>query len=459
MTFTELLFFLGLLPISVAVSLFDRSSEYKNLILVLTSVIFVCWAKPLKVCLIFLTVISEYLLGLGIEKTKPKNRSSAAVLLAVDLLINLGVFLWVGHNYLFPADSKLHLSSALIPIGVGYYTARGFSYCMDVFAGRCKAEKNIFCLITFMVSFHSFAAGPVLRYGETEPAIRKRSINGSCINDGLELLVCGLGKTIILSPVFGRIAEIGLTPYERTPSGALIGMLAFLAECWFTFTGLADIARAAGRLSGFDYPENYTDLTVTDGLTGFVKSANTTLIKLFEDFFSLFGAKSGLAKAIGSLAGAVLIALWYHMSKPFFAVGLCFGILLAIEKLFLGKVLKKIPWPLTAIYVAAAALVIAGGIYFKHFEDYKLWLGNLIGRDCEYFLSVAMKDALISNFIIIIIAFVIVCSPVKRLLMSLCEKIGNSSVAGYSAYRILKTAFLAGVLFICVINSAAAAVA
>ena len=459
MVYSDLLFFLGLMPVSVLVSFCDRSTEYKNLILILTSVIFMCWAKPVRACVIFATVLSEYFLARGIEKTKPRNRSSAAVLLMLDLLIDLGVFLYFGHNYIFAAGGRLHLAEALIPVGAGYYTAKGFSYCLDVFTERCKAERNIFCLMTYMVSFHSLAAGPVVRYGDIEPAIRRRSVTGKSINDGLDLFIIGLGKAVILAPAFSRIAEIGLDPTEPTPSGAVIGMLSFLAGCWYGFTGLADMAKALGLFSGFDYPDNYRELTVKEGVTGFAKSANTTLIKLFEDFLGLFnkGGKSAPA-AVLTLIGALTMALWYHISKPFLAVGLCFGLVLAAERLFLGKLLEKLPRLITAVYVAAVTLVITGGLYFDKFSDYKRWLGNTVGRGTDYMLSVSLKNALISNFLLILIAFINVCTPTKKGFLLLWEKAKGHSAGSYSACRICRTAVSAFILFLCVVTAAARAI-
>lgn len=459
MVYSDLIFFLGLMPVSVLVSFFDRSTEYKNLILILTSLVFICWARPIRACLILGTVVSEYLLGLGIEKTKPRNRSSAAVLLLCDLLINLGLFVYFGHNYLFASSSRLHLAAALIPVGAGYYTAKGFSYCLDVFEGRCRAERNIFCLLTYMVSFHSLLAGPVVRYGDMEPAIRRRSVTGKSINDGLDLFIIGLGKAVILAPTFSRIADIGLDQGEPTVAGAIVGMLSFLAGCWYGFTGLADMAKALGRLSGFEYPDNYRDLTVGQGVTGFAKSANATLVTLFEDFLGLFDKnKRAVLGAVLSLIGAVAMALWYHVSKPFLAVGLAFGLVLAVERLFLGRVIEKLPRLIAAVYVAAVTLVITGGLYFERFSDYKLWLGNTLGRGTDYMLSVSLRDALISNFLLILIAFVNVCTPARKGFMFLWEKAKGHSPAGYTVCRICQTAALAFVLFLCVVTTAARAV-
>ena len=456
MVFNELLFFLGLLPISVLVSFFDRSAEYKNLILVLTSVIFVSWGKPLAVLLIFLTVISEYLLGLAVSKTR--KGPLGAVLLLADLAVNVCVLVLLGHNYIFAEDSALSLTSSVIPLGACWYTAKGFSYCFDVYAGNCKAEKNIFCLLTYMVCFHSLMAGPVVRYGDAEPLIRHRTVTGKMLNDGLVRFIIGLGKNVILAPAFNTIKLAGLAHADTTLAGSWIGMLAFLGECWFTFTGLCDMAKGMGLLSGFEYEDNYRDLSVSQLFTGFVKSANTTLIRFFEDVFARFGGSSTFMSSLGALIGCGLIALWYHISKPFAAVGIAVGCVLFIERLFLNKLCRKLPAVIKGIYVFIVALPLLGGLYFSRFADYKHWLLSLIGQGNKYTLSVSMENALLGNVFLLIIAFVIVCAPVRKLLTGLVDKVEAGSEQGMAVCRLTKTLLTAGVLFLSVVALAAQAV-
>lgn len=254
-----MLFFLGLLPLSILFSFFDRSTEYKNLILIITSVIFFSWAKPLAVCLIFVTVIAEYFIAIGIAKNRETNKSTAKALLAADVVMNAAVLFIFAHNYLFDAISLLSFSQAVLPIGVAYYTLRGFSYCYDVYTGRCAVEKNIFCLLTYMASYHFMIAGPLVRYGDIEPYIRKRTMSGREINEGLNIFIIGLGKAVLLAPVFDSIKLAGLNSDEITLFGSWLGIIAFFGEAYFILAGMSDMARGLGKMNGFDYPKNYKD--------------------------------------------------------------------------------------------------------------------------------------------------------------------------------------------------------
>ncbi|MBR4555360.1 MAG: acyltransferase [Ruminococcus sp.] len=455
MIYSELLFFLGVMPITVLMSFLDKSTEYKNLILVLTSVAFVSWGKPLWCLLIFATVISEYFIGLGIGKTRINSKPVSSLLLAADLGINVFVFLLLGHNALFSQDSALHLRAAVIPIGAAWYTAKGFSYCFDVYTGRCREEKNIFCLLTYMVSYHFLMAGPVVRYGDTEPYIRKRTVTGKCVNDGLVRFIVGLGKGVILAPAFGRIAQAGLEHKDTTLAGSWVGMFAFFGECWFSFTAFCDMAKGLGLMNGFNYEENYRDLSVSGMLGGLVKSANTTLIKLVEDFFKMFTKGNVFFGAVCTLFGCVIVALWYSISKPFAIVGAALGAVLMIEHLIPEKTRSKIPIAVKAVYVGLLATLIIGGLRFTALEDYKNWLQSLFGVGNDYILTKALRSALLENLFLIIIAFCYVCVPVKKLIASGIRKLEAYSVTALALVRVSKTALTALLLVMCVITLAA----
>ena len=455
MVYSELLFFLGVLPVSVLLSFLDRSAEYKNLILIITSAAFISWGKPMWCLLILTSTVSEYLIGLGIGRLRTNSRPAAAGLLALSGIINLGLLVLFAHNSVFPEGSVFRLRDAVIPMGAAWYSAKAFSYSFDVFTGRCRAERNYFCLLTYMSSYHFVMAGPVVRYGDMEPMIRSRRITGAMLSNGLDRFIIGLAKYVILAPAFSRLAAAGLEHRDATLAGSWIGMLAYLGECWFTFTALCDMAKGLGLLNGFDYEENYRDLSVSNMLTGFVTSANTTLIRLFRDFFGMFTRGNDFFAAVFTLAGCVMIALWYSISYPFLAVGIALGAVLMIERLIPEKTKKRIPAAVKAVYVFLLAVLIVGGIRFTDLEGYKSWLLSLFGSGNEYILTKALKKVLLENLFLIVIGFCCVCVPVKSLLKKGIGRLEERSVQCMGIVRIGRTVLLAVLLVMCVITLAA----
>ena len=168
MVYSDLIFILGMFPIMTIISLFDRSAEYKNLILIVCSLLFFSWGRPFVFCLIFLSVILDWIFGLIISKNR-ENKALCGIFLVLDIIMNVSLMLIFGQNILYNKVKKLSFDAAILPLGMGYYMLRGISYVYDVFKGNCKAEKNIFCLLTYMVSLHFMLVGPLVRYGDIEP--------------------------------------------------------------------------------------------------------------------------------------------------------------------------------------------------------------------------------------------------------------------------------------------------
>lgn len=451
MVYSELIFLLVLFPITAIVTTFDRSTEYKNLILILSSVVFFSWGRPFAFCLIFLSVFADWLLGLAVSKNNG-SRALAGLFLLIDALMNTGIFLVFSHNYLFDKADRLSFDTAILPLGIAFYSLRGFSYVYDVFKGHIRAEKNPLCLLTYMVSFHLMLVGPLVRYGEIEPQIRKREITTDKLNTGLNKIFLGLGKVVLLAGVFERIKLAGLNGAEITTLGCWLGMISFLGQYYFLFTGFSDMAKGLGLVGGFVYPDNYHDID-SDGLfTGLVKSFNTTVTEFFAELLGLNKEHSKGFTFMAAILCGGLLSLWYEARLNFLIVGLAAGVLIAFEKLVLAKPLSKFPAAVKYIYMALVSMVIFGGLYFESTYGYKKWLFALLGVNTKYTLSVSVKYAVLKNITLIFIAIIIFLPFLKNAVIKLTDSIAAKGGKYYGFIRILKTVCTAFVFALSVIT-------
>lgn len=451
MIYTDLIFLLALFPLTAILSLFDRSSEYKNMILIISSLLFFSWGKPFALCLIFLSVFADWGLGFAVSKFS-HQKPLAAFFLTLDGLMNLGIFLVFGHNYLFDKTDLLSLDTAILPIGIGFYTLRGFYYAFDIYKRGFKPEKNPLCLITYMVSFHLMLVGSVMHYCEIEPQIREREITTEKLNMGFNKLFLGLGKAVLLAPVFERIKLAGLNGSEITTLGCWLGMLAFFAQYYFLFTGLCDMSKGLGLVGGFSYSDNYADI-VPDGLfTGLVKSFNSTVVSFFTDVANINRQSSKAYTAVMAVVCGAALSLWYEAKLNFLIAGLAAGILIALEKLFLEKSLSKLPAVFKYVYLVLASMLIFGAIYFDSLYGYRKWLLALVGVNTRYALSVSVKNAVLQNLTLLFIAFCVVCSPVKKRIISLTDSFAAQSPRKYGIARTVKTICTAFVFALSVIT-------
>ena len=454
MVYSDLIFILGMFPIMTIISLFDRSAEYKNLILIVCSLLFFSWGRPFVFCLIFLSVILDWIFGLIISKNR-ENKALCGIFLVLDIIMNVSLMLIFGQNILYNKVKKLSFDAAILPLGMGYYMLRGISYVYDVFKGNCKAEKNIFCLLTYMVSLHFMLVGPLVRYGDIEPQIRHREITGAKLNQGLNKIVFGFGKVVLLAGVFEQIKLAGLNGKEITTLGCWLGMLSFLAQYYFLFTGLSDMAKGLGLTNGFVYPDNYTNIEADGLFTGMIKSFNTTVVDFFSEVFCCKKNMNKVFTFVCYILCGLALSIWYQAKVNFIIVGLCAAVLCILEKLFFERPLSKLPDLVKYIYLVLTALVIFGGLYFDSFYGYKKWLFALAGVNVKYTLSVSVKSAVLKNITLIVISFFIVCPPAKRAFCKFFKKLSQKSQAAYGRVMITKTIMTVLVFAVSVITLAA----
>ncbi|MCD7742361.1 MAG: hypothetical protein LUI06_09175 [Ruminococcus sp.] len=452
MSYSNLLFSAVILPLSILFLFFDRSTEYKNLVLCITSLLFWAWGKSFGVLILFLSIIIDFFLALAAEGSGAKT-PKATVFMVIDFLWNAFLFLLFTKNSSFSSDGLLHLRNALIPVGVAFYTLKNLSYVYDVYSGRIKAERNIFCLFTYSVSYPFLLAGPVLRYGDIEPQIRKREVTSQKLSNGITRFAIGFAKTILVLPVLERLYEAGLDKGEPTLAGAWLGMIAFFGAGFFAFTGLSDMGTGIAQMNGFDVGVNYQSITAKGMLSGLVKSYNTSMVSFFEDIRSDFAAP-----AVATVLLSVLGGCFYAQHRFVLVFALIIGILLAAEHIASKDKIEHLPYLIKLAVVFILSMLLFSSFAFESFSDWASWFKSLFGVGNLYTLSTSVKYTIINNCWLLLIALIGV-NPLGRTILAKLDTLGESSTKAYTRVRTLKTVCTALLLAACYIVLAAQTVA
>lgn len=450
MVYTDLLFFLCVLPFSVLLSFLDRSTEYKNLILILTSLLVFSWGKPFAVCLLFLTTAAEWIIARWIEKNK-ENGVKSAVPLFVDIIMNLIVFFIFISNFLYIKEDAFGNSEALASVGVMFYVLRGFSYVYDVYKGKIKAEKNIFCLLTYMCAYFFMPVGPVVRYGDIEPFIRKRSLTVISMNEGLNGFIYGLGKAVIIAPVLKKIGDAGFKLEDII--GCWTGAVCMLGFAYFLFTGFCDMSWGLSKIYGFEIKKNYRELGAGGVYEGIIKSCGISLYEFFEE---IIADLPQIFRKILIIILSSLTAFMFNQSLLFLLIGCIAGLVIIFEKTRLKEKLMNMPTWIKFIYTYLISFVLFGGLFCVGFKDWGKWFGGLFGIGNKYTLSAAVKYALLNNIFIVFIAFIMVLVPLKNKLIQKAESYTEKSVDNFGKLSIIKTILTALLLIACIIVIASA---
>lgn len=114
------------------------------------------------------------------------------------------------------------------------------------------------------------------------------------------------------------------------------------------------MAIGLGRIFGFTFPENFNHPYACHSVTDFWRRWNISVGSFFRDYvyIPLGGNRCRLRCWFRNvLVVWLLTGLWHGASWNFVFWGLYYGVLLILEKLFLGRVLRQLPRFISWVFV------------------------------------------------------------------------------------------------------------
>lgn len=383
MVFSSLTFLFVFLPIVLILYYLCRDITWKNIILLIASLIFYAWGEPVYILLMIISIFFNYLIGQDIERST--NKKPALVLGIVVNLLILGYFKYSG-LLIDTINSITGLSirnkELALPIGISFYTFQAMSYIIDVYRGESKAQKSIIPFAVYITMFPQLIAGPIVKYGDIEKQLTVRRFSSHDMGNGILIFVKGLAKKVILANVIGGLHTEVLGISDRSVLTAWLGAIAYTLQIYNDFSGYSDMAIGLGKMLGFNFPKNFDAPYCSQSITEFWRRWHISLGTWFREYLyiPLGGNRKGPARQIFNLMIVwMMTGLWHGAAWNFVAWGLYYGILLILEKFVFKKVKEKLPafinWLVTFV------LVIIGWVLFfsESLKDAVAYIGTMFG--------------------------------------------------------------------------------
>lgn len=365
MVFSSLIFLTIFLPLTLLLY-YMLPDKARNLWLLVVSLIFYSWGEPIYILLMVFSILLNYICGLGIDKTKGNGKRKLILVIAV--IINIGllfVFKYANftigtYNVIF--GKHIELLKLALPIGISFYTFQALSYVIDVYRGVVKGNRNIINFATYITMFPQLIAGPIVRYKTVEAELHKRKCTSEDFYQGVLRFTIGLGKKVLIANnvalIFKDISNT--SPELLSTSMAWLAVLAFTLQIYFDFSGYSDMAIGMGRMLGFHFLENFDYPYESKSVTEFWRRWHISLSTWFREYvyYPLGGNRKGVKRQFVNLFIVwLLTGLWHGASWNFVLWGIYYAIVLIIEKVALGRILRKIPSICSRIYTIGAFVV------------------------------------------------------------------------------------------------------
>ena len=427
MVFSSIIFLYAFLPITLLLY-FSVPQKYRNHVLLMASLLFYAWGELGYVLLMVLSIIVNWLAGLGIQAKRNAGKNTMPVL-TVAIILNLAplAFFKYGNFLVDNANTGLallnlpafELSPLHLPIGISFFTFQAISYLIDVYRGEATVQKKPINLALYISLFPQLIAGPIIRYKDVEREINGRVIRIEDVKSGVLRFISGLGKKILIANSMGAVADqIFSLPMDSVSSGlAWIGIIAYSLQIYFDFSGYSDMAIGLGRIFGFHFLENFNYPYISKSIQEFWRRWHISLSSWFRDYLyiPLGGNRSGNWRTYFNLLLVFfLCGLWHGASWTFVIWGLYHGLFLVVERLGLGKILKLLPGPLQHAY--ALLVVMIGWVFFRAetLDQALAYITRLFEFKSIPYLDAKLFEAMNNQFYLMLAIGLLLCAPFVR---------------------------------------------
>ena len=432
MVFSSIMFLTRFLPLVLIVYFLVpgcMKNTWRNLVLFMFSLAFYAWGEPVYIWLMIFTTVVDYVNGglAGYFVARDK-RNTAKVFVGLSVVINLtllAVFKYAG--------------KFVLPIGISFYTFQSMSYTIDVYRGKAKAEKNPINFGAYISLFPQLIAGPIVRFSDIATQLRERTINLESIRYGMLRFVCGLGKKVLLAnqagEIFQTIANYKVS--QMTTVSAWLGILAFMFQIYFDFSGYSDMAIGLMAVFGFEIPENFKYPYEAKSITEFWRRWHISLGNWFKEYvyIPLGGSRKGNARTFLNIFIVwFLTGLWHGTTINFTLWGLYFCFFLIMEKTWLLKLLDKIPRVFSHIY--ALVVVYFGWLLFawEDIHGHRVYMKAMLGMAGAGVVNKESLYLLVSNALLMVIMAIGCTSLPKYLAKKVTKKDGIGASLCMSVY-------------------------
>ncbi len=370
MVFSSLIFLFRFIPIFFLIY-FIVPEKFKNLVLFIGSLVFYASGEPRYAVLVLLSILVNYVIArlmCGFEKGTAARKGMLAIALSYDvgmlLIFKYAVFIISNIKAAFGLDIAVPTIS--LPLGISFYTFQIMSYVIDAYRGNCECEKSILNLGTYLLMFPQLIAGPIVVYEKVAESLKKRDITIEHVENGLKTFTLGLGAKVIFANTLGNIwnatDEMG---YANISTGfAWLGILAYSLQLYFDFSGYSLMAIGLGEMLGFSFPKNFDNPYIARSATEFWRRWHITLTSWFREYLyiPLGGNRKGTVRTyINMFIIWAITGFWHGAGWNFIAWGMYYFVFLAIERLFLKKILDR-SHVLSRIYTLV--VVMSGWVLF-----------------------------------------------------------------------------------------------
>lgn len=307
------------------------------------------------------------------KEIKRLAKRNKKIVLVIGILINIGMLITLKYSSTFIQElnnlfkTNMTVFKFMLPLGISYYTLQAISYIVDVYRGKCEADKNIGKVALFLSFFPQMVEGPIGRYDRLANQLYEpHEITYNNFQSGAELMLWGYFKKMVIADRVAMYVDAVFADYTCY-SGPIIALaiVGYTLQIYAEFSGGIDIIRGVSELFGIHLDQNFERPFYSRSIDEFWRRWNITLGTWLKDYvfypvsLSKFSMKITLAskkifkesymsKIIPSACSLLCVwicnGFWHGSGIKYIIYGLYYYVIMMLGKILepVGKKIIKI---------------------------------------------------------------------------------------------------------------------
>lgn len=368
MVFSSLEFICVFLPVVFVLYYCIPGIYYKNVLLVIASLLFYAYGEPVYILLMIISAGFNYIMARIIAYSSGRRK----IYLFIDVIINIGLLLYFKYmvffietwNYI--SGQNLNIVYIKLPVGISFFTFQALSYVIDVYYERIEVQKSFNRVLLYISFFPQLIAGPIIKYRDINYNLTNRQTDINQISNGVNRFIFGLGKKVLIANTVGQTADTIFNASSREINilSAWIGAVSYMLQIYYDFSGYSDMAIGLGKIFGFEFQENFKYPYGAVSIKEFWRRWHISLSGWFKEYLyiPLGGNRKGKIRTnINKFVVFFCTGFWHGANWTFIIWGLYHGFFSVIEEYV--TFIKKIPKIFTYIYTML--IVCIGFVIFR----------------------------------------------------------------------------------------------
>ncbi len=307
--------------------------RFRNYILLLASFDFYGAHSPKMLLYLVFIILITYIIAFLIED----RRSISRLLLIAGIMADSAILIYYKYSAVFfryvsdllSVENGFQISPA--PLGISFITFSTISYIVDVYRGKCEAERDIIKYALYVSFFPKVLQGPIEKAGdilsqfddEHHFDIRNYRIGMLMVLYGLFL------KMVIADTAAVAVEEVYRNPVNYSGAANLTATILFAVQLYCDFAGYSYTAIGVARVLGFTFKQNFRQPYLSVSVSEFWKRWHMSLNRWLTEYIyiPLGGSRcSRFRKYFNVMTTFVISGLWHGTGSGYFVWGFLNGL-------------------------------------------------------------------------------------------------------------------------------------